>query len=208
MTTRYPLAWPPGWRRTPDYQRVRARFSRFKNALSVYDGINRVMRELQQFGVLEGDSIISTNIPTRLDGLPRSSLPEPADPGVCVYWKPGHELDKPMKCMAIDIYDRVADNLGAVAATLGAMRAIERHGGAQILERAFSGFDALPPPGGGSWTWREALGFNPRAKVTLAQVERSYRTLRSAAHPDRAGGSTDKFDRIQRAWEMAQQELA
>ena len=38
--------------------------------------------------------------------------------------------------MAIDAYTRTADNLAAVAATLEAMRAIERHGGAQILERA------------------------------------------------------------------------
>jgi len=46
--------------------------------------------------------------------------------------------------MAIDIYDTVAGNLAAVAATLDAMRAIERHGGAQILKRAFQGFKALP----------------------------------------------------------------
>ena len=80
--------------------------------------------------MLEGDSIISTNLKLRLDGLPRSDQKEPDDPGVAVYWQ---RLSKPKKVMAIDLYDRIADNLAAIGATLNAMRAIERHGGALIL---------------------------------------------------------------------------
>lgn len=212
----YPLAWPPGWKRTDPADRTAGKFYRAERVtagvsiasvrqrdLTLGESVARLFNTLRMFGVIEGDAIVSSNLQPRLDGAPRSDRGEPADPGVAVYWRREGE---PMKCMAIDRYARVRDNIAAVAATLEAMRAIERHGGALILERAFQGFDALPAPGGGSWSWREAFGFEPTAKVTLDQVERSYRTLRSAAHPDR-GGDAEEFDRIQRAWEMAQQEL-
>lgn len=64
---------------------------------------------------------------TNIDGFPRSGQSEPSDGGVAVYWLTS---TGETKCIAIDRYDRVADNLAAVAATLDAMRAIERHGGA------------------------------------------------------------------------------
>ena len=94
---------------------------------------------MQRLGVHQDDVVVSTNLQTRLDGLPRSNQARPGDPGVCVYWKPAKS---PMRCMAVDRYDEVQDNLAAVAATLEAMRSIERHGGAAILDRAFTGFAA------------------------------------------------------------------
>jgi hypothetical protein len=76
---------------------------------------------------------------------------------VAVYWiKTGR---KQMKCMAIDRYGRVADNMAAIAATIEAMRAIERHGSAEILERAFLGFQALPEPE----QWWQVLEFGTPA---------------------------------------------
>jgi hypothetical protein len=218
---RYPLSWPAGWKRTPAASRTRARFAKGERQhgnnggswvrhrdLTVADGIKRVLGELGRFGVLEGDAIISTNIPTRLDGLPRSGAAEPSDPGVAVYWqRPG---DAGTKCMAIDRYDRVADNLAAIAATLEAMRSIERHGGALILERAFAGFDALPAPGQTTArTWRDVLDV-PAAMTKSLQIERArlhYHAMRSARHPDK-GGSVEAFIEIRRAWEQAQAELA
>ena len=89
------------------------------------------------------DSIVSTNLKLNLAGLPRGDQGEPSDPGVAVYFQ---KKSGPMRVIAIDAYRRVRDNLAAIAATLEAMQAIERHGGAQILERAFTGFDALPAP--------------------------------------------------------------
>lgn len=149
---RYPLTWPAGWPRRTD-KRTAARFSTAERRLgeswtgrrdvTVAEAIQRVLGELSRMGVAEGDSIISTNLETRLDGLPRSNQREPDDPAVAVYWQ---VIGSPMRVMAIDRYDTVAGNLAAIAATLDAMRAIERHGGAQILERAFAGFDALPAP--------------------------------------------------------------
>jgi hypothetical protein len=217
--TKYPLAWPAGWKRYPAHQRTRAQFNKServysssgngsyldKKRLSVFDAIQRVLGELGRLGVREGDAIISTNLRTRLDGLPRSDQAEPADPGAAVYWQ---RRDQPTKCMASDRYDRVADNLAALAATLEAMRAIERHGGAQILERAFQGFDALPAPGQTSRTWRDVLGVSGEhhGAVALEVAEKQYRILRSTNHPDK-GGSGERFHEVETAWQQAQKEL-
>lgn len=210
---RYPLAWPDGWKRTPGAQRKRAQFGKGERQyssvpggsswmrrkdLSVYDATTRVLTELQRLGVLEGDSVISTNLQVRLDGLPRSNQSEPGDPGVAVYWQTRGE---PMRVMATDRYDRVADNLAAIAATLEAMRAIERHGGAQILERAFTGFDALPDPN--NRNWRDVLG---KDVTDRAQLEAVYKRLRSESHPDK-GGSAERFHDVQRAYDDACKEL-
>ncbi len=174
----YPLAWPQGWPRKKSYQRSRAKFSTFGRELSVMDGIQRVLLELERLGVKRDDLVISTDIPTRLDGLPRSDRTV-ADPGVAVYWRKKADT----RCMAIDRYDRVADNLAAIAATLEAMRAIERHGGAEILDRAFTGFVALPAPE----QWWQVLGVSGNA--ARGEIDAAYRRLAALHHPDRGGDS-------------------
>lgn len=151
-------------------------------------------------GVERQDVVISTNVRTRLDGLPRSGEREPDDPGAAVYWQ---EATGPSRVMAIDQYDRVADNLAAIAATLDAMRAIERHGGAQILERAFTGFTALPAPSDGApRDWWDVLGV--LRTCTLDEARTAYRRAASAAHPDR-GGTDARMAEVNRAWEQAQE---
>lgn len=192
---RYPLAWPTGWRRTQAPFRTRAKFGKAGRArqgggwdygrqLTIAEGVDRVRIELQRLGVLPDDVVISSNLQLRLDGLPRSNQPEPADPGVAVYWIDPAAKGKPTRCMAIDRYDRVADNLAAVAATVESMRAIERHGGAEILDRAFTGFVALPAP----FDWKAVLGLGDHGQViTLDIAEAAYRRLAGELHPDRAG---------------------
>ncbi|HWL06772.1 MAG TPA: J domain-containing protein [Xanthobacteraceae bacterium] len=206
--TAYPLHWPEGWPRATS--RKRAKFSKGERQytangswmghrdLSIADGTGRVLNELQALRVPHGEAIISTNLELRLDGLPRSNQSAPTDPGVAVYWrKPG----QPMKVMAIDIYDRVADNLAAIAATLNAMRAIERHGGAQILERAFTGFAALPSPR----SWRDVLELG--AHATRENIEANFRRLARDRHPDR-GGSADAMAELNNARETALREVS
>ncbi len=217
--TKYPLAWPNGWRRTPASQRLPGRFAthgrqytsdgqqswRTLEAITIAGARDRVLRELRLFGVLEGDAIISTNLQLRLDGLPIGKQRQPDDPGVAVYWQ--RPAERGTKCMAIDQYTRVEHNLAAIAATLEAMRAIERHGGAQILERAFMGFEALPAPGTITVPWRQVLGLDQQGiVVTREEVERAYRRLRSEHHPDK-GGDAGRFHAVQVAYEQAQQEL-
>lgn len=196
----YPLSWPEGWKR--EKFRKRAAFNRFGQQLSVMDAIQRALRELSLMGISRDDVIISTDIPVRLDGLPRSDRAEPSDPGVAIYWQ---KKGKPMRTMAIDKYDRVADNLAAIAATLEAMRAIERHGGATILDRAFTGFAALPEKA--SQNWRQVLGVPSGQVVTLDYIEQRFRNLVQVHHPDK-GGDREKFEAIVAARDAAKLEVA
>jgi hypothetical protein len=188
----FPLQWPAGWRRCEPHQRERARFSKRvahrsihsdhvsmrKQDLSIAEATTRVLEELQRMGMDREDIVISSNLRLRLDGMPASGQSQPQDVGVAIYWRNGTGT----RCMAIDAYDRVQDNLAAIAATLDAMRAIERHGGATILDRAFQGFIALPAPRAW-WQVLELAGPNP----TRAELEAAHRRLISKHHPDKGG---------------------
>lgn len=193
----YPLQWPDGWKRTAPVFRKRAHFSSRNQRVSISESVNRIRGELQRMGIHDDDVVINSNLALRLDGLPRSGQSEPADPGAVVYWTDRFDKSIAPRCMAIDRYDRVADNLAAIAATLDAMRAIERHGGAEILNRAFTGFAALTHEGE---PWWDVLRITPNAGRD--EIEQAYRRARSLTHPDR-GGDPDQFQRVQRAYEQA-----
>lgn len=203
----FPLAWPMGWKRTPVAERTFGRFVRREKqpgygwpstkSISVSDGVNRILGELERMGIDSQDVIISTNIRLRLDGLPRSGDAEPADPGAALYWR---KTGEPMRSMAIDRYKRVADNLGALAATLEAMRAIERHGGAEILERTFTGFLQLEAENK-TTSWWALLGVTPEA--TEAEIQAAYRKKAAAAHPDAPTGSHDAMSALNEARRQA-----
>jgi hypothetical protein len=77
----------------------------------------------------------------------------------------------------------VADNLAAIAATLNAFRAVKRHGGGIILDRAIAG---LRPelPEHISLSWRQVLEFQREETVTVDMVEKRFRSLARAFHPD------------------------
>lgn len=215
MSERYPLSWPEGWKRTAAAKRVDGRFAtRTRQTssvagvaswvrtqpVSVNEAIGRIQHELDFLGVLDGEAVISTNIPTRLDGLPRSGMGEPADPGVAVYWN----LKNRRECMAIDCYNRAADNLAAIAATLEALRTVARHGGAEILERAFRGFAALPEKSGGK-SWRDILDLGS-GDVTVETIKEHFRLLASSRHPDK-GGKRDDFEELIWARDAALREI-
>lgn len=216
----YPLKWPDGWPRTPAHARRGGKFNKgerqystqpgsnhswvHRKDLSISDATKRVLDELKRLGVVHGDSIISTNLVLRLDGYPRSDQRAPDDPGVAVYWQKIGDGPGPMKVMAIDQYQRVADNLAAIAATLEAMRAISRHGGGQIMERAFTGFTALPAP-----DWRPVLGFPSGAQVTKDEVQARFRALAMKHHPDNGDEpDAELFGRITEAKDRALKALS
>lgn len=208
----FPLQWPAGWPREQPEHRAHGKFGTVKRErqtwsdgsshewkraaeISIAGALKRVRDSLQRMGFSDDDIVISSNLKLRLDGDPMSSQREPDDPGVAVYWR---TIEDETRCMAIDQYRLVAHNLAAIAATLEVMRAIERHGGAEILDRAFTGFTALAPPAG---AWWEVLGV-PRS-ASGAEIEAAYRRRRSETHPDRAGGSAEAFTAVQRAFEQA-----
>lgn len=207
----YPLAWPDGWPRHKGARKsglfyvgtgTDGRGQRGSRDITMAEAMKRVHYELERLGVnVFDDCVISTNLKTNMQGLPRSDQGEPADPGAAIYWqKPG----QPMRVMAIDVYNRTRDNVAAVAATLEAMRKIERHGGAQILDRAFTGFTALPPPSGPSW-W-VVLGLD-RETATPESIKAAHRARLTASHPD-TGGSHEKAAELNRARDQALQEKA
>lgn len=204
----YPLAWPDGWPRCKPGYRRQAQFRGTgytdRNTVSHFtmtEAMRRVHVELKAMGVdVFNDVVISTNLKPNLQGLPRSDQGEPTDPGAAIYWQ---KKGQPMRVMAVDIYSRTRDNVAAVAATLEALRKIERHGGAQILDRAFTGFTALPKPSGPEW-W-EVLKL-PR-QTTREAVLAQHRFLARERHPD-AGGSNHQMAELNRARDQALQEIA
>lgn len=202
----YPLAWPDGWPRHKGGRKM-GLFGK-KNPsgigvgdITVQDAMRRVHYELERLGVnVVDDCVISTNLKINMSGYPRSDQGEPADPGAAIYWQ---KKGQPMRVMAIDVYSRTRDNIAAVAATLEAMRKIERHGGAQILDRAFSGFIALPKPSGPDWWEVLQIDRNASREDILAK----HRQLARARHPD-AGGSDHQMAELNRARDQALQERA
>lgn len=210
--TRYPLTWPANWKRTPAHQRSRATFSRgsvqrdatgarlpsTKRQLTVADAIQRLSGELARLGATH--EVLSTNVQTRLDGLPRSGQSEPTDPGAAVYFR----LKGQARCLACDRWQRVADNIAAIAQHIDALRRIDRYG-VGTLEQAFAGYAALPPQA--SHDWRIVLGFAAGAAITRAMVDDAFRTRARSAHPD-TGGSHDAMARLSEARAAAYAELS
>ncbi len=209
MIPAYPLQWPAGWPRTPIVQQRYGKFGSKKGSssrvtdITVAEATARVLAELARMGIDRQDVVISTNLQLRLDGLPRSGQAAPRDAGVAVYWE---TKKSERRVMAIDQYYKVEDNLAAIAATLDAMRAIERHGGAQILDRAFTGFAALPAPTARR-TWREVFGWSEYKMPKPGEIRARFRELAGVRHPDRAGGSDAAMSELNVALAEAEKEI-
>ena len=205
MIKAHPLQWPQGWPRTDWQYRQIGRFGKKEQSpgkswlsykdITVSDAVRRIREQLNMMGVGD-DVVISTNLQVRLDGLPRSGQATPKDPGAAVYWV---QSDGSTKVIALDLYNKVEHNLAAIAATLDAMRTIERHGGSPILERVFTGFTALPAPTStASREWFEVLGVPPNATAT--EIKRARNALARKAHPD-MGGNSEEMAAINRAFD-------
>lgn len=197
--TRHPLAWPAGKPRTSWSNRRKGKFTAGGSPITTAEAIKRALTEVARLGGIYG--LISSNVEVRLDGLPRSGRPEPADPGVCLYF----QVDGVPYAMACDVYDKVAQNLAAIAAHIDATRAITRHGVASAAE-TLQAFVALPsnaPPR--SRPWWEVLGMDRRV-ATRPAVESFYRDLARKAHPD-AGGSDAAMAELNAARDAALKEM-
>ena len=205
--TRFPLCWPAGWARTAHHHRQRARFAtgravttdlgngerrtdRVARPLTVADAINRLSTELERLGATQ--EILSTNVPVRLDGLPRSGQAEPQDVGAAIYFR----LKGKPRCLACDRWDRVADNLAAIAQHIDALRRIDRYG-VGTLDQAFAGYAALPPTAEEWWLILDV----PRT-ASREQILSAHRQLAGQHHPDR-GGDPTMMARVNRARDVA-----
>lgn len=187
----YPLQWPVGWARTHHYRRQRSRFD-----TSFAMARDCLLEEINRFN--GRNPVLSTNIEIRRDGLPYANRRRPEDTGVAVYfeWK-----GKPM-CFACDKWDRVKDNIQSIRKTIDAMRGIERWGSTDMMERAFSGFAALPDES--NETWRDVL--DCQDVTNFNYIKTAYRMLAKEHHPD-SGGDSAKFLIIQKAYDDAKAEF-
>lgn len=185
MTEAYPLAWPAAKPRTN--RRDRSRFD-----VTFAKARDELFKELALMGARM--PVLSTNVNLRRDGLPYANQPEPRDPGVAVYftWK------KRELCFSCDRWDRVRDNIQAIRHTISALRGLERWGTGDMVEAAFRGFEALPPPKGKEWF--DVLEVSPNSSPE--QIEESYRRLAKQHHPD-LGGDSDKMSDINAAYKKA-----
>jgi hypothetical protein len=193
MVDRYPLTWPAGWPRTkyPQSARFNTSFTKARNEL---------MRELDLLGA--DGIIISSNLETRLDGLPYASQRQPDDSGIAVYFR----LEGNDQCIPCDKWYSAADNLQAIRLTVGALRGLERWGAKEMVNAAFRGFKALPAAGEGSESnqrlWHEVLEVSPDASWDV--IEAAYRELLHKVHPDK-GGTETEFHEVQAAFKQAKE---
>src|SRR6476469_975099 len=97
MIAAYPLTWPAGWPRTSAGDHTHGKFGSRRTRpgasyartedVTITEATQRVLEELQRMGIDRQDVVISTNVRTRLDGLPRSGEREPNDSGAAAYWQ-------------------------------------------------------------------------------------------------------------------------
>jgi hypothetical protein len=185
MTTAYPLTWPDGWPRARS-----RRDAPFK--VPPVQAKREMMDELARIGAR--DIIVSTDQPLNKDGSPSMNR-RWGDPGVAVYFKRKGKA----VVLACDQYYQLHDNMRAIGKTVEAMRGIERWGASDMLDRAFTGFQALAAPE----QWWQVLQIPNTASI--ADIDIAYRRLARAAHPD-AGGSDAAMARLNAARDAARRQ--
>lgn len=189
--TAYPLCWPDGWPRAKYQQQSKfVRHSGFAaRRKSMSEALAGLQGEIDRLGAIR--AILSSNVALRLDGLPRSDQGQPRDKGAAVYFT---LKGKPVS-LACDKWDRVEDNVWAIAKHIEALRGQERWGVGSV-EQAFRGYMALPPANNTSP--HQVLGVAINASYD--QVKEAHRLLSKKHHPD-IGGDAEMFRRVQQAWE-------
>ncbi len=192
----YPLTWPTGQPRQRADARAEGRFH-----VSFAAARDDLLREVALLGGM--DVVISSNVPTRRDGLPYADYREPLDPAVAVYFTRRVSNVRRPFVVACDQYRKVAANIRGIGLTIEAMRSIQRYGSSALLEQAFTGFAALPAASNGAKAWWQVLGV--LASANMGTIRAAYIALCSANHPD-VGGEHAHMVAINAAFEQAQRE--
>lgn len=191
----YPLQWPDG------LPRARPSTSTpFSTELN--KAISNVRASLKKFGDDTGlpiapDAIVFTS--NYGGGLEAKT---PKDTGVAVWF----EWDKALRCIAIDRYASLAQNVQAIHHMIEADRTKMRYGGLEIVRASFKGFRALPSPKD-KRSWRDVLEMTAAHNATKADVEASYRRLAKERHPDKVGGSEKMMSELNAARAEALKEV-
>lgn len=177
---RSPLRWPDGWKRTASPGR-----SAFRVESRV--ALGHMLEELARLGARDVE--IFTNQRANQDGslsLARQSI---YDKGVAVYF---NRKGKPT-VLACDKFDEIGDNIRAIGKTIESMRAIERHGASDMMDRAFTAFEALPAPE----QWWQVLEVASDASVPV--ITAAFRAKMAAL--EGTGADAWYHERLKTAWE-------
>jgi hypothetical protein len=177
----YPLAWPMGRPRAKYRTSGKFHDGKGQGVITADHAVDRLEGEVTRLGAFE----------PRLtsDGWARHK--QGNDVGVALYFS----LKKKPIVIACDAFDRIGDNIAAIAAHIDALRGQQRWGCA-TLDEAFAGHLALPAhvP---LRAWWDVLGVDPNA--TREVVEQAARAGMLRMHPDRPGGSTSAAAAISEA---------
>ena len=181
MVEAYPLTWPIGWPRAKKKQ-----MSTFRTSLG--NARDSLFSELRMMGAK--NIVLSSNLVVRLDGLPYASQRNPDDVGVAIYFL----LNEEELCIPCDKWNYVKDNIHAINKTVEALRGIERWGAKEMVNSAFRGFKALPPP--------EPV---PTIQyfadcVDISHVKQRFKKLAKEFHPD-MGGSIEEFQEMKKQYD-------
>lgn len=183
MAAETPLQWPMGWPRTPESDRQDSKYRFARSGVAGVAGrqfwtlaaaLKSLEGELTRLGAEE--VYVTTDYAVNRFATGFSDQRRPKDQGVAVYFQ---LRDRPM-VMAQDVHVRAEENLRALALAIEAMRTLERHGGGAMMERAFTGFTALPPPPS---PWKIlGLGTGASGEAVQAAWKAKIRDIR-AQHP-------------------------
>lgn len=187
----YPLQWPDSMPRKKNREK-----SAFKTELA--QALKNVEKSLLAFGADSRHAVTEVVLTSNVT-LGQNS---PADPGVAVWFK----WDGSLRCIAVDRYQTVKENLQAIHHVLEARRVELRHGTIALVRATFAGFKALPPPENAR-PWRTVLGIGPFATYTAADVDTAFRSKSKDAHPD-SGGSREAWAELERAKKLALRDLS
>ena len=202
-----PLAWPPEKPRTPRLERRKGPFTtdahrKAKTGLLPSEALARLEEEIVAWGAVEmtvtADFAVTpagTASMSRTEGLGRYARAE-LDPGVTVAFRRRAREYR----LACDAHTDIAQNLAAIAADLGAKRAIDRYHVTSLVE--VMSYAELPRGKPAPKGWREILGDPGDLKAAMD----AYRALSRVAHPD-AGGSHERMVELNAAMEQARKEL-
>lgn len=200
----FPLCWPEGWTRTKQSMRVASKYQVTED---------RARRELEKGLASLGAArwVITTNKPLRLDGLPMASARSPDDPGVSVWWVDNAEAARArahggtpaQKVIACDQWETTRENMRAIGLTIEALRAIQRSGATQILDRAVAAFKVPALPAGRPW-WAVVLDID--VPTTEEEISRAFKKQAKVCHPDQ-GGTFEKWRELELATKTARESL-
>ena len=192
----FPLYWPDGWSRTEPHRRRSTKYQ-----VTFGKAREELLRDLALLGARRDDVVISSNLPTRRDGLPLAGQGEPQDPGIAVYWAVRRGSEANQRVIACDRWRLVRENLRAIGLAVAALRQLERTGASEIMDRAFQGFAALPAPQAPLPMWAIALGF-VTTLVSVDAINARYKEMAVKLHPD-TGGTHEEMVRLNKAYNEA-----